>query len=128
FYYRIQAVATDCANNTAYNSPAQTSVAISDFYPKVTDPAMHGKAISANPPKSPTNFTVARASGCSPAGTLRGAGVHCGLTLTWDKVTQDTGTPAQPVKIDDYILTRTQIKPTTTAAVTINVPGQWDPL
>lgn len=132
FYYRIQAVSSDCVNNATYNSPAQKSVSMSDFLPTVGTKALHGVATSAAPPKAPTNFTVTRNTNpsatdyCPPAGTLRGASVACKLTLTFDKVSQDTSTPAQPVKIDSYTLTRTQIKPTTGTPVTINIPGQWD--
>jgi prepilin-type N-terminal cleavage/methylation domain-containing protein len=142
FYYRIQAVATDCAGNAAYNSPAQTSVAMSDFYPKVSDAALHGKAAAAAPPATPQNFLVTRPAACDPAGTLRGANVQCDIKVTFDKVTQDTGSPSQPVKIDNYILTRTQLYPSTPATLssyptgctyssgvlTCTVPGEWDPL
>ncbi|HEY2323149.1 MAG TPA: prepilin-type N-terminal cleavage/methylation domain-containing protein [Thermoanaerobaculia bacterium] len=130
FYYRIQAVASDCVNNATENEPAQVSVAKSAYLPDVSSDAQHGIAAAAAPPKAPTNFAVTRqatgADYCPPAGTLRGASVNCSLYLTFDKVTQDTSTPAQPVKIDNYILTRTQIQPTSATPVTINIPGQWD--
>jgi len=142
FYYRIQAVAADCANNDTYNSPAQKTVALSDFYPKVSDPALHAKAISANSPAAPANFKVTRPLSCDAAGTLRGVNVPCDLSITFDKVTQDTGSPAQPVKIDTYTLTRTQLHPSTPATLasvpsgctytagvlTCSIPGQWDSL
>ncbi|HEX3109520.1 MAG TPA: prepilin-type N-terminal cleavage/methylation domain-containing protein, partial [Thermoanaerobaculia bacterium] len=127
FYYRIQAVAADCVGSTSYNSPAQTSIAMSTFLPDVSSPALHGKATSASIPATPQNFKVTRPSDCPPAGTLRGASITCNLQLSWDKVTQDTSSPAQPVKIDNYILTRTQIQPGS-GTTTINVPGQWDTL
>ena len=142
FYYRIQAVAADCANSDTYNSPAQKKVSLSDYYPKVSSAAMSGKATSATIPATPANFKVTRPLSCDAAGTLRGANVVCDLTITFDKVTQDTGSPAQPVKIDTYTLTRTQLHPSTPATLgavpsgctynagvlTCSIPGQWDPL
>ena len=133
FYYRIQAVSSDCVNNVNYNNPAQASVSKSDYLPAVGSKAIHGVATSAGVPKAPTNFTVTRNTNpsssiyCPPPGTLRGASVPCTLTLTFDKVTQDTSSPAQPVKIDSYTVTRTQIQPSTGGTpVTITIPGQWD--
>jgi prepilin-type N-terminal cleavage/methylation domain-containing protein len=142
FYYRIQAVAADCANNDAYNYPAQKTVSLSTYYPKVSDTALLGKAISANSPAAPANFKVTRPLSCDAAGTLRGVNIPCDLSITFDKVTQDTGSPAQPVKIDTYTLTRTQLHPSTPATLasvpsgctysgsvlTCSIPGQWDSL
>ena len=126
YYYRIQAVAADCVNSTDYNSPKQTSVAMSTFLPDVNAPALKGSAKSAAPPAAPTNFTLARPTDCPAAGTLRGVGIKCSLQLSWSKVTQDTSTPPQPVKIDNYILTRTQLYPTAATGVPINVDGAWE--
>jgi prepilin-type N-terminal cleavage/methylation domain-containing protein len=126
YYYRIQTVAPDCVNNANYNSPAQTSISMSDFYPKVTDVALSGKAISAAAPAAPTNLAVAIPAACQP-GTLHGANVSCNATITFNKVTQDTSTPAQPVKIDSYALTRTTTQPTSGSSTTGNIGGDWDP-
>jgi prepilin-type N-terminal cleavage/methylation domain-containing protein len=126
YYYRIQTVAPDCVNNANYNSPAQTSISMSDFYPKVTDVALPGKAISAAAPAAPTNLAIAIPAACQP-GTLHGAGVSCNATITFDKVTQDTSTPAQPVKIDSYALTRTTTQPISGSSPPTSIGGDWDP-
>lgn len=134
FYYRIQAVAADCANVDAYNDPAQKSKAVSTYLPAVGTDAQLGVATSASAPAKPANFTVTRNTNsqspdyCPPAGTLRGASVNCKITITFDKVTLDTSSPAQPVKIDKYTLTRTQVYPVVTPApvVTKDIDGQWD--
>jgi prepilin-type N-terminal cleavage/methylation domain-containing protein len=127
YYYRVQTVASDCVKNKDYNSPAQTSVSTSDFTPVVTSQATGGKAISAAAPAAPTNLAVAIPTSCRP-GTLRGANITCNVTVTFDKVTQDSSTPAQPVKIDSYALTRTAVEPSTGTATTTTISGDWDPL
>lgn len=127
YYYRVQTVASDCVKNKDYNSPAQTSVSMSDFQPGVVSPATGGKAISAASPATPTGLTVAAPASCQP-GTLRGASVTCIVGVTFNKITQDTSSPANPVKIDRYTLTRTAIQPSSGTAANTTIGGDWDPL
>ncbi|HEV8435812.1 MAG TPA: prepilin-type N-terminal cleavage/methylation domain-containing protein [Thermoanaerobaculia bacterium] len=130
YYYRVQAVARMCTGKTSYNSPAQTSVAMSDFFPTVSNNAILGTAVAAAKPATPTNLTLTRSSGCPTVANTYGVNISCGVTLTWDKVTLDTSGTPLPVRIHDYTVTRTQVQPSCSVGCTstATVLGGWDPL
>jgi prepilin-type N-terminal cleavage/methylation domain-containing protein len=124
FYYRIQAVASDCVVSGALNVTGNTTQSESDIAPPVGTNALHGYATANANPKAPTGLVVTRGSGCPNAAATVGPNIVCDMTFVFNKVTQDMN--SQPLKINSYTVTRKQIQPVVGSPITLSVPaGLW---
>jgi prepilin-type N-terminal cleavage/methylation domain-containing protein len=125
FYYRIQAVASDCLGSGTYNSTGNTSLSVSDWAPAVGSSALHGYATANANPSAATGLTVTRAPSCPTAANTRGPGLACDMTLVFNKVTTDVN--SQPLKVNSYTVKRTQVYPTGTGTVDLSSQVPADP-
>lgn len=125
YYYRIRLLER-CfpASNATNNNPAEPN---STYFPPYGSNALQGKARASAAPTAPASLfhplAPAPQSNC---------GVTCDVYLTWPKVTTDTSVPQKQIAVEDYIVTRRQMKGTTlvetrTFDVVDTTPGvgQW---
>ena len=111
YYYRVRAV-DRCYKQPNWNTPNDpTGVqSMSDWFPPIGQSAMgpyqstYSGAAPAPPPTLNVDKTTPNASGCpDPTAPLS---TNCRITLEWNKSNSDTATPANPIGVDWYVITR----------------------
>ncbi|HEY0142150.1 MAG TPA: prepilin-type N-terminal cleavage/methylation domain-containing protein [Thermoanaerobaculia bacterium] len=127
YYYRIRLLER-CYPATAANN-INPAVPNSPYFPLAGTNAMKGRASASAAPSTPATLIHPLA----PA-PQSNCGVTCEIYLTWPKVTTDTAVPQKSIAVEDYIVTRRQMKgtnpgpdPVRTFAVVDTTPGvgQW---
>lgn len=109
YYYRVQAL-DRCFKQSTWNVGGVAANSISDFYPPIGQSAMgpyqstYSGAAPVPPPATSVDKTTPLASGC-PDPTAP-ASSNCRVTLQWSKANSDTATPANPIGVDWYVITR----------------------
>lgn len=125
YYYRIRLLER-ChpAAATTNVNPANPESA---YFPASGDPALKGRATASAAPSTPATLIHPLA----PA-PQSNCGVTCNIYLAWPKVSTDTAVPQKQIAVEDYIVTRKQMKGATlvetrTFDVVDTTPGvgQW---
>jgi len=102
YYYRLRGLKSACYPATGANN-ASPGRPFTDTVPVAASSGHPGIATAAAPPDAPATLLVRTPPLPNPVSSC---GVTCSIYLSWPKVVQDNETPAKPMTVQDYILSR----------------------